>query len=229
VRWTFVVLALVAGCSSPPSRDAPAAAGPPVFVVPGYGGDEASVSALTGALRAAGRSVTVVVPPEGGRARMVDGADALDAAVRGSASFDLVGFSAGGLVVRTWLALNGAGGRGARHVVLLGPPSHGSAALRTVTDCTLGCLDMRPGSALLGRVNKGDETPAGPDYVVLWTADDTAVTPPATARLDGARNVRVQDVCPGRHVEHLALVTDAKVLAMAVRAAADGEAAALGC
>ncbi len=222
-RLGVVGIALLGACSSSPASRGHAE--PVVFVLPGYGGDEASVAGLVDALTAAGRDVRVVVPPEGGRARMTAGAEALDVATRGLDRVDVVGFSAGGIVVRTWLALNGGAAR-ARHVVTLAAPHHGSAALRSVPDCTAGCVDLLPESALLRQIAG---TPAGPDYVAFWTADDTAVTPPTSAMLEGARNIRVQDVCTGRHVAHLDLVTDPKVLAMTVAAAASGAAATFTC
>ena len=40
------------------------------------------------------------------------------------------------------------------------------------------------------------------------------VTPPVSARLDGAVDVPVQDVCPGRQVTHGQLPTDPAVQAM---------------
>src|SRR3712207_7783270 len=46
--------------------------GVPVFVVPGYGGDERSVAALAAALREAGRDVRVVVPPDNGQAPIAE-------------------------------------------------------------------------------------------------------------------------------------------------------------
>jgi triacylglycerol esterase/lipase EstA (alpha/beta hydrolase family) len=228
VRRTAALLLLVAGCSSSPSAPRPpVAAAPPVFVVPGYASDAGSVSVLVSALRAAGREVRVVVTPGGGRARMAAGAAALDREVRasGAAAVDVVGFSAGGLVVRTWVTLSGGAAR-ARHVVTLSAPHHGSRALLHVA-CADGCVDLLPGSALLRRLPRA--LPAGPGYVAFWTADDESVTPPSSSMLDGARNVRVQDVCPGRHVAHLDMVGDTAVVAMAVAALRDGTAATLRC
>jgi triacylglycerol lipase len=204
-----------------------------VFVVPGYGGDAASVSTLATALRDAGRDVRVVVPPDNGRAPIADGAAALDRAVRSSraAQVDVVGFSAGGVVVRTWVHDSGRGK--ARYVVTLGAPHHGTALIAdlgvAVEQCTGACADLRPGSSLLARLNGGDETPGAAGWVAFWTADDATVVPPSTATLAGARNVLVQDACPGRHVSHSGLVTDPVVVGWAVSAAAQGEAAVFGC
>ena len=230
----FVCSVVVAGVVGALAlRPAPAPRGVPVFVVPGYGGDAGSVSTLVSALRSAGRDVRVVVPPENGRAPVADGAATLGRAVRSSraARVDVVGFSAGGVVARLWVADGGAAR--ARHVVTLGSPHHGTALLARVSglapeDCVGACADMRPGSALLARLNGGDETPDGPRWVTFWTADDETVVPPPSAALEGARNVRVQDLCGRRRVSHGGLVTDAGVVAMAVAATAD-PAAPLHC
>ena len=50
---------------------------------------------------------------------------------------------------------------------------------------------LASGSDLLRRLNAGDETPDGPTWVSIWTTQDETVTPPDTARLDGALNLPV--------------------------------------
>lgn len=50
----------------------------------------------------------------------------------------------------------------------------------------------------------------GPDYTALATAYDVFVTPqPQAGTLAGARNITLQEVCPGRMVEHMAIALDA--------------------
>jgi triacylglycerol lipase len=44
------------------------------------------------------------------------------------------------------------------------------------------------------------------------------VTPPESARLEGAVNVVVQDVCPGRRVSHSQLPSDDVVVALVLTA-----------
>jgi triacylglycerol esterase/lipase EstA (alpha/beta hydrolase family) len=222
-----LVTVSVAGCSHAAKPKAAPPATVPVFLVPGYGGDADSVPALVSALRDAGRDVRVVVPPDGGRAPIADGAAELDRAVRasGAARVDLVGYSMGGLVVRDWVAERG-GAALARTVVTIGAPHHGSAALVSLpaADCTGACVDMKPGSALLARLNAGDETPDGPRWVSVWSRTDTNVTPPDTARLAGATNVRVQDACPEVRLSHEELVGDPSVLAYVAATLAAGNA-----
>jgi triacylglycerol lipase len=219
------VAALVAGLArAPGAGPGPAAsAGPPVLVVPGYNGTPESVGTLAGRLRSAGRRVVVVDLPDRGTADLRASATALAAAVdrTGAARVDLVGYSAGGLVVRLWLA-DPARALRARRVVLLGTPNHGTelagAAAALGPGLCGSICQLAPGSAVLAELNRGDETPPGPRFFSIWTAQDQTVVPPATAVLDGAANIRVQDVCPSARLGHGDLVTNPLALGLVVEA-----------
>ncbi|MGZ4609744.1 MAG: esterase/lipase family protein [Actinomycetes bacterium] len=199
----------------------------PVLLVPGFGGGTASLERLAARLRAAGRTATVVPLPGDGTGDLTAQTVALDVAVAraiasGAASVDIVGFSAGGVVARLWAA-DHKGAAKARRIVTLGAPHHGTdlAALAGVLapgSCPLACRQLVPGSALITRLNQGDETPDGPEWVSIWTAQDQVVTPPDSARLTGARNVVVQKVCAGRAVAHGQLPTDPVVEGLVLRA-----------
>jgi triacylglycerol lipase len=196
----------------------------PVLLVPGFDGTTSSLGTLAARLRAGGRRVVVVPLPDRGTGDLAADARVLERAVdrTGAASVDLVGYSAGGIVVRAYLADRGGVAR-TRRVVLLGTPNHGTdlagaAAAADVRLCAGACAQLVPGSALLARLNRGDETPAGPAFTSIWTAGDQTVTPPASASLHGAVNVRLQDVCAGARVGHGGLVRDPLVLGLVVRA-----------
>ena len=222
-----VVLAAVAALAAGLAR--PAGPGPlapgetPVLVVPGYNGTPASVGTLAARLRAAGRQVVVVDLPDRGTGDLRASATALAAAVdhTGAARVDLVGYSAGGVVIRLWLADPGRALR-ARRVVLLGTPNHGTelagAAAALGPGLCGSICQLAPGSAVLAELNRGDETPPGPRFFSIWTAQDQTVVPPATAVLDGAANIRVQDVCPSARLGHGDLVTSALALGLVVEA-----------
>ena len=190
----------------------------PVLLVPGYGGATAGLEVLARALRASGRTATVVPLPGDGTGDLALSVAALDAAAAAAtatsgAPIDLVGYSAGGVVARIWAKDNGSA---VRRVVTLGSPHHGTkvAALgRAVApgSCPVACQQLVPGSPLLDRLNDGDETPDGPQWLALWTTQDETVTPPDSARLDGAVNLELQRLCPGISVSHSALPTDATV------------------
>ncbi|MCW0214212.1 MAG: lipase [Pseudonocardia sp.] len=114
-------------------------------------------------------------------------------------------------------------------VVQLGPPTSGAAPLAAA--CTATCSaaqwQQRAGSEFLAALDSGRRTFPGIGYTVVTSATDTVVTPtPAASTLPVGEpgggavvNVAVQDVCPGRPVDHVALGTsDAVALALAVDA-----------
>ncbi len=217
-------LGAVAGVLAWP-RAKPALGPVPVLLVHGYDGTPADMGVLADRLRAAGRApVLPVALPERGTGDVEVSARTLAQAVAatGAPKVDLVGYSAGGVVVRAYLALEGGAGR-ARRVVLLGSPNHGAGlaglALGLGADaCTGACAELSPGSSLLARLNAGDETPGPADYTSIWTDRDQTVTPPSSAVLAGARNVRVQDVCAGSAVGHGGLARDPLVVGLVERA-----------
>ena len=194
----------------------------PVLLVPGYGGGTGALEVLAAALRAAGREASVVPLPGDGTGDLRADAAALkaaadDALAAGAPSVDVVGYSAGGVTARLWAA--GGGAAQARRVVTLGSPHHGTkvAALArafATGACTVACQQLVPGSSLLDGLA---ETPAGPAWLSLWTTQDETVTPPSSARLAGATDLALQDLCPGVRVSHSELprapTVDAIVLA----------------
>ena len=109
-------------------------------------------------------------------------------------------------------------------VVQFGTPNQGTqlsnlACERWADGCPPAGWQQRQGSAFLGALNTGDETPGDVDYTSMATLQDEVVYPqPQASRLEGARNIVLQDVCPGRVVEHYALAADALVLALMVDA-----------
>jgi triacylglycerol lipase len=107
-------------------------------------------------------------------------------------------------------------------VVLLGTPNHGTelagAAAALGPGLCGSICQLAPGSAVLAELNRGDETPPGPRFFSIWTAQDQTVVPPATAVLDGAANIRVQDVCPSASLGHGDLVTSSLALGLVLEA-----------
>ena len=183
----------------------------PVLLVPGYGGRTSDLEPLAGRLRATGRDATVVALPDDGTGDLAGSAAALAAAAAeamartGEDDVDVVGYSAGGVIARLWVA--GGGADVARRVVTLGSPHHGT----TVADlavryapgrCPAGCLQMATDSAVLATLNAVDETPGDTDWISVWTTQDGVVTPPDSARLDGALNLPVQSVCAEARLSH---------------------------
>ncbi len=222
VALVLVAALTVRACAN---RGAPVARGRlgPVLLVPGYGGNVGSLRALADRIRATGRDATVVALPGDGTGDIEAQATTLQAAVAraGGGQVDLVGYSAGGVVVRLWVDRYDVGGA-ARRVVTLGAPLHGTrlAALGGALvpgACPLACQQLVPGSPLLTRLAAA-ALPAGLGWLSVWTTDDQTVTPPDSARLPGAVNVAVQDVCAGASVQHGQLPSDPLVTGLVLRA-----------
>ncbi len=220
------VAAALLSTSGGPGAEAPQDSPGPVLLVPGYGGGTAGLEVLAAAVQATGRSATVVRPPDQGTGDLHRAADvlatAVDEALRssGAPSVDVVGYSAGGVVARLWAQDHA---EQARRVVTLGSPHHGTrvAALGAALapgSCPVACQQLVPGSSLLDRLNDDDETPAGPQWLSLWTDRDQVVTPPQSARLEDAVNVVLQDVCPGAAIDHGALPTAPLVRGLVLQA-----------
>ena len=224
-----VALAVVAGVVAvvaqfAPVRTAPAREGVgPVLLVPGYGGSRGSLSTLADRVRRTGREATVLTLPGDGTGDLRAQVRVLDDAARaaldaGAPSVDVIGYSAGGVVARLWVATED-GAAAARRVITLGSPLHGTriAAAGGVLApgaCPVACQQLSPGSALLTGV-AGDP---GVPWLSMWTEDDRTVLPPDSARLDGAVNVSLQDVCPDAEIAHSQLPGDPLVTGLVLRA-----------
>ncbi len=197
----------------------------PVLLVAGYGGSASSLEGLATSLRRDGRSVIVVPPVGDNTGDLLEQARSLDLLARreiaaGAPSVDVVGYSAGGVVARLWVA-DLDGDALARRVVTLGSPHHGTriAGLGLlVGSCPTACQQLSRDSDLLGDL---PQSPRGPSWVSIWTADDDVVLPPTSARMDGAVDVEVQHVCPDSRVTHGELPTDPLTRGL-VRLALDG-------
>jgi triacylglycerol lipase len=218
-----VVLPRLGGSSVDP---VPQDAQPPVLLVPGYGGGTAGLDVLAAALRHEGRDVTVVQLAGDGTGDLNVQARVVQDAVRrlvaaGAASVDLVGYSAGGVTVRLW-ARTYDGGSVARRIVTLGSPHHGTDLASLGADiapsaCPEACRQLATDSDLIRQLDRGDETPAGPRWVSIWTTDDQIVVPPSSSELDGALGFTLQSVCPGAVISHAELPQHPIVVAAVTR------------
>lgn len=213
VLLLVVVLVLVQVVRSVSTRAAPVAQDRPgpVLLVPGYGGRAESLAPLTAALRSAGRNAVVVDALGDGTgdlnaqaAHLGQVATQLIADTR-APSVDVIGYSAGGVVVRLWTR-NDGGAALARRILTLGSPQHGTSQAALGSElagrCPVACAQLVPDSDLLRHLNAGDETPDGPLWATVRSTSDQVVTPVDSAALAGAVNIVVQDVCPGSTAAH---------------------------
>jgi hypothetical protein len=196
----------------------------PVILIPGYGGNQGSLEPLANRIRESGRDARIVSLPGNGTGDLLEQVARLDgdvdAALDGGApSVDVIGYSAGGLVARLWVARNGGEHR-ARRVITLGSPLHGTRLAATggvvVPDaCPVACQQLAPGSALLSSVV---DKPVPLPWLSIWTENDETVVPPDSARLDGAVNVPLQNVCQRARIAHSELPSHPTVLALVDKA-----------
>lgn len=217
----LIVLALVAGAvavivARRPGSTVDQAAPGPVLLVPGYGGAQESLTPLAGALRAAGRDVTVVALPDRAQGDLTGQADALGVAVggalsrTGASSVDLVGYSAGGVVARLWVTED-AGASRVRRLVTLGSPFHGTevAAVGALVagTCPVACQQLATDSPLLSRLDRAG-IPEGVVFLSIWSTGDDVVLPPSSSVVDGEPSPSLQNICPNSRVKHGELPAD---------------------
>jgi triacylglycerol lipase len=225
-----IALAAVAGIatlrsrSGSPEADAAQDRPGPVLLIPGYGGSTTALEGLRGHLLAAGRQAVIVPAIGDGTGDLTAQARRVRAAAKaliagGAPSVDVVGYSAGGVVARIWIGQQG-GAPLVRRVVTLGSPHHGTSvaqlgALVVPGSCPTACRQLIPDSDLLTSL---PETPAGPVWTSLWTTADDVVTPPDSARLAGAVDIPLQQVCADDRSGHGQLPTDPLVVGIVLRA-----------
>src|SRR5262245_14087727 len=217
-----------------PDRPVPSQAeAGPVVLVPGYGGESRTLDVLAGQIRATGRRVIVVRLPAAGTGDLHEQAAVVDRYVSdalhdGAPSVDLIGYSAGGIVARLW-SQEHDGAHKARRIITIGSPHHGTTlaaagAVALPGACPTACQQLVPGSQLLASLVTPVVHP--PAWLSLWTEQDRTVTPPASARLEGALSPSVQSVCPAVKVEHSQLPANPVVVRMVLAGIAPGPLAA---
>jgi triacylglycerol lipase len=136
---------------------------------------------------------------------------------------DVLGHSQGGLeprwALRWWPSLRTK----VDDAVSLATPHHGTvvADAASVNGCVPACFQMRRDARFIAALNSVDETPGPVSYTSLYSLTDELVQPAAprpTSALAGGRTILVQDLCPGRPVDHVGFAYDAAVYDMVIDA-----------
>jgi triacylglycerol lipase len=139
---------------------------------------------------------------------------------RSGSKVDVLGHSQGGLMprwaIKWWPSVQAA----VDDFVMLAGPQHGVGLAANAEQSPLPLAPVMyqfaPESKFLAALNAGDESPGSVDYSAIYSLTDELVQPVVpvpTAALDWGRtepnvsNVAVQDVCPGRLVDHLSIGT----------------------
>jgi triacylglycerol lipase len=123
-------------------------------------------------------------------------------------SIDVMGHSQGGLEAR-WVIKWFPAGAFVDDYIALATPNHGlqEEANGEGREVEAG-WQMRTDSRFLAALNRGDETPGPIDYTSIYSKTDELVQPVGTPELEGGTNILLQDLCPGRRVDHLGIVRD---------------------
>ncbi|QLE70717.1 alpha/beta hydrolase [Streptomyces rectiverticillatus] len=123
----------------------------------------------------------------------------------GAQQVDIVNHSMGGLV-SLWYAKELGGAADIKHMASLAGSNHGTYTAGLCTVVSPSCREMTPGSAFLGRLASGDETPGAVDYRTWYSPCDGVINPFTSTVLDGAVNTLLP--C----VTHLGFLTDEGLL-----------------
>lgn len=139
----------------------------------------------------------------------------------------IIGHSQGGLeprwAIRWWPDVRA---RVSRYIGL-GSPNHGltfADLCAASGNCWPAVWQFAHGSKFLAALNSGGETPGPTAYTAMYSLTDELVqpaAPAATGALSPAANsstIAVQDICPGRPVNHISLMDDAVVWAVVMQA-----------
>jgi triacylglycerol lipase len=195
-----------------------------VVLVPGFGGDDSMLVSLANRLHRAGRTTVLLAIPNDATGDLRGQADLLGAKVRallkaGAPSVDLVGYSAGGIVVGLFVA---AHPQDVRRIVTLGSPFHGTRLAQVAmavapATCPTACQQMVPGTSILSSLDAAVPARTGVQWLSMWTTHDEVVIPADSARFDGALNISLQSVCADDTIDHIALPADPLVAALTLR------------
>src|SRR5205085_3391738 len=138
-----------------------------------------------------------------------------EVAVRAGRKLAVVGHSQGGLEPRWAFKWFPSTRPLVDDYVSISSTHHGSAdadGVCTVGSCAPSVWQQRRESQFLEALNAGDETPGDISYTSIYSLTDEIVPelpPPSTSMLEGARNILLQDVCPGRPADHFSILWDA--------------------
>lgn len=185
---------------------------------------------LAPALQATGRCVFTLDYGMGGIRSVRSSAKTVTAFIdqvvqtTGADQVDVIGYSQGGLVLRTALRLEGLAPRVAV-AVLIAPTFHGSTSpLLTALPPALcpACADQAAGSELLRQLDAGGDLDGNVRYAVISSTMDTIVTPVSAQApvgpADRVTSLIVQDRCPESQLDHLGLRFDPGVVSWVVQA-----------
>jgi triacylglycerol lipase len=142
-------------------------------------------------------------------------------AERSEGKVDVLGVSQGGIeprwAIKWWPDVQAS----VDDLVMVASPNHGIYRQPIPPmRCFAACWQLAKGSKFIAALNRTDESPGAVSYTSIYSLFDVMVPalPDRTAELAGASNVLIQDVCPGRPIDHLLISGDAVTYALALDA-----------
>ena len=200
----------------------------PVLLVPGGGGNPGFVwSPLEPVLRASRYPVCAVTMPLANFGDNQVAAEYIVSSIRAMAArsgrlVNVIGVSQGGMqprwALKWWPDVRSLVG----DVIGLAPANQGFAGAPALCGfpCPPSTRQLIPGSQFLAALNDGDETPGRLSYSVISSATDMS-EPPLLNELKGESDdseTQVQEICPGREVDHGHIQFDAVAVALVLDA-----------
>lgn len=198
----------------------------PVLLVHGTGStaEESWAPGYLQALPAAGFSAcTVTLPNRSTGDAQVSGqyvAYAINKVSRQARGADLavIGWSQGAVNARWAITFWPSARDKVSDLVSLAGTHHGTldANVLCAAPCAASVQQQRPGSLHLTALNRRGEALPGVPTTAIYSITDQINTPQVmapTSALAGASNIAVQDICPGRIVDHAGMLYDAVVWA----------------
>jgi triacylglycerol lipase len=177
----------------------------PVLLVHGYLDTSKIFRHMRAFLEEEGREVHCVnLVPNNGSIGLDDLARQVAAYAAGiEASFDLIGFSMGGMVSRYYVQRLG-GAKRVRRFITISSPHRGTYI--AFARQSVGVRQMRPGSTFLRDLDRDCESLQSLDFTSIWTPFDLMIVPANSSVIGAARCVRVNVAL------HPLMVSDRRVL-----------------
>jgi len=206
------------GCRGGPGSPDGSGRSEPVLLVHGTGVGRALNWAwgYWAALHDAGFEVCWIELPRAGLGDAQDSAEYVARAIqvmhrRSGERIDVIGHSLGSVLAR-WVVKYFPSGYFVDDLVGFGAPNHGTTTADRAARagrCFAACWQMRTNARFIAALNDGDETPGHVSQTSIYTSGDELVRPIETFRVAGAANIKLQDVCLARPVDHFLLPADA--------------------
>jgi triacylglycerol lipase len=180
----------------------------PTILVPGFSDDAGSLHTLERFLQRQGIPAYTISPqPSNGQVRIEVLAERLAAAIAerfpAPTPIDLVGFSMGGLICRSYLQQMESGQRIER-LLTIATPHQGTWTAYTYD--RPACIQMRPGSHFLKALNRDLAPLQRITFTSIWTPLDLTILPASSSYLP------VGEMVPMLSPFHRTLVIDPRIL-----------------